>query len=887
MPGSHPRRPHPGRRIVANNLSDHEPVVGRTGIRCSRWVPMVAAALMAASAFVVSGIVRNTYPFGPVSRNTNDLGQQFIPFHAHLRDILTGQAPGDLLINWNSGFGVPFLGDFMAYMGASLSWIVLLFPRDKPDLALFVIATTAIAVAAGAMTAFLRRLRPSGPVWLAIVAGVSYGTCGWAIDDAAYMTEWLNGLIAFPVICLLCEWILRRRSIPSMVVSPLVVALCWMSHFYTVYMATIGAGIIVLARVLSYDKTVSAGHRVSGAFRCMVAVGGGIGLSMPLLLPTFWSVRYSTPSPDVHFEPINWLDFLSRLLSGSERVGLTPGLAVGTVMLLLALSFPFNGKVAARERIVYTLAVALTILSMQIAFTHEVWHGFDSPNGSPFRQAFVVAGMLVILGWMSIAAGLRSFVAVLAPLVVLGGLYVVTWDRFPVTQTTHVMVPIVAAVAAVAWLLTRSTGASVWVRRVAVVLVVGVVMVDVTSSAVAIDKSRSKFLAASGTWGERNDKIRALVESADDWPNSRVAPGALATVNDPMLLGGQGPQYYTSTIPWELSNMLIGLGFGYSSYGRAPIDPQNPVIDAAFGISARVVADKAREGEPQLEKYFAAPLVTARPGAPWKSSDPGPFGAQENIIGADVYEVPRAKPKPAAGVQVSSRRTGELVLVPESDTARPSEVQLTATCHPGSEIYLWAPKFVGEVRANDAKWTSILKPTAKRPGIYTGAPLQRIGTTDANGVADVTLRISGQARLPAAPIGCLDRTALKSAVDKLNQSKPAAVHFGGHSIDINLAPGPARTVVIAVGRTPGWQCSVDGAKAGKPKSLSGMMTVAADADAKEVACFYRPVGGKLGLALGFVAVLALAFMIGLFELLRSRRPGGSDNGRALPVDGRP
>ena len=60
---------------------------------------------------------------------------------------------------------------------------------------------------------------------------------------------------------------------------------------------------------------------------------------------------------------------------------------------------------------------------MQIAFTHEVWHGFDSPNGSPFRQAFVVAGMLVILGWMSIAAGLRSFVAVLAPLVVLGGLY--------------------------------------------------------------------------------------------------------------------------------------------------------------------------------------------------------------------------------------------------------------------------------------------------------------------------------------------------------------------------------------------------------------------------------------------------------------------------------
>ena len=441
------------------------------------------------------------------------------------------------------------------------------------------------------------------------------------------------------------------------------------------------------------------------------------------------------------------------------------------------------------------------------------------------------------------------------------------------------MVPIVAAVAAIAWLLTRSTGASVWVRRVAVVLVVGVVMVDVTSSAVAIDKSRSKFLAASGTWGERNDKIRALVESADDWPNSRVSPGALATVNDPMLLGGQGPQYYTSTIPWELSNMLIGLGFGYSSYGRAPIDPQNPVIDAAFGISARVVpsegglgaiADGVQEGEPRLEKYAAGPLVTQR--SPQDAStDPGPFGTQENVIGSDVYTVPALKPKADPGVNVSSRRTGEFIIRPVADVPMPSKVQLTASCKPGSDIYLWAPKFVGEVLLSGGKWQPILTPDTKRPGIYTGAALRKVGTTGANGVAEVTLRVGGQARLPSSPVGCLDRAALKSAVDKLNQSKPAAVHFGGHSVDVQLKPGTPGNVAIAVVRTPGWQCSVDGAKASKPKSLSGMMTVAVGADSKEVSCFYRPVGGKLGMGLGIVAVLGLAFMIGLFELLRRRR----------------
>ena len=267
--------------------------------------PVLVAAAAGGTTFVASGIIRGTYPFGDRPRSTNDLGQQFVPMYAHLRDIVTGQAPGDLLFNWSSGFGVPFLGDLMAYVGSTLSWIALVLPRDQIDLALFLVAVAAISLGAGAMTAYLRQLRPTGPVWLAIAAGVSYGACAWAIDDAAYMTVWLNGMVAFPVLCLLCEWILRRRSIPSMLVTPFVVALLWTSHFYTVYMATIGAGIVVVARILSYEAAVSWRDRLTGAVRCMVAVGLGIGLAAPLLVPTFQAIRAARPSPKTEFQPIS------------------------------------------------------------------------------------------------------------------------------------------------------------------------------------------------------------------------------------------------------------------------------------------------------------------------------------------------------------------------------------------------------------------------------------------------------------------------------------------------------------------------------------------------------------------------------------------------------
>ncbi|MEV4261432.1 YfhO family protein [Kribbella sp. NPDC049584] len=831
------------------------------GIR-RQW-PVLAAAVAAGLTFVISGVIRGTYPFGDGSRSTNDLGQQFVPMYAHYRDMLTGQGVGDLLFNWSSGFGVPFLGDFMAYVGSTLSWIVLLFPRDHIDLALFLVDVFAIGIAAGAMTAYLRRLRP-GPAWIAVVAGISYGACGWAIDDAAYMSVWLNGLIAFPILCLLCEWILSRRSAVSLLVSPLVVALLWTSHFYTVYMATIGASIVVAARILAYDASVSWWHRLTGAVRCIVAVGLGIGLAAPLLVPTFRIVQAARPSPDVAFRPIGAIDFLARLLPGSEGVGATPGLAVGTVLLLLAVSFPFNRAIPGRERIVWTVTVALTMLSMQVDFTHDVWHGFDTPNGSQYRQAFVVAGLLVIVGWMSAASGLRTVLPVAAPVGVVLVLYVVMWNVRTTTTTTRVVVPLLIVISVAAWLASRRPDR---LRSAAVTLLVGAVIAEVSVSSAAIDAQRSKILSAKAPWGEQHTAIRGLVESVADWPTHRAAPGADQTVNDPMLIGGEGPQYYSSTIPDRVSQQLLDLGFGYSSYGRATIDPQNPVIDAAFAIRHRVVVGD--DDVPKLETYDAAPLVTVRPGKPFTSRDPGPFGVQETALGADVYTIPKVLGEKDPDVSVSDRRGG-LTLVPTAGAALPLETRLHATCAPGSEVWFAAPIYVGDVLVDGRHWVTNLDTKAKSPGIYSGAPMLRVGTAGADGKVEVQLRLAARTKLPSSPIGCLHRDRLEAAAAQFGASKVSAVTVGGHSIHVRLHPGEAAAVVIAVVRIDGWRCSVDGKASRNPSARGGLIAVAAPAGASDVSCAYRLVGTRMGLAVGAVALLGLMLVAAALLVLRRR-----------------
>ena len=77
---------------------------------------------------------------------------------------------------------------------------------------LFAIAVAAFGLAAAAMTAYLRLLRPGGPLWVAVVLGLSYALCGWGVEQGTYMTAWLNGMVAFPVLALLGEWMVTRRS---------------------------------------------------------------------------------------------------------------------------------------------------------------------------------------------------------------------------------------------------------------------------------------------------------------------------------------------------------------------------------------------------------------------------------------------------------------------------------------------------------------------------------------------------------------------------------------------------------------------------------------------------------------------------------------------------
>ncbi|MFE1588694.1 YfhO family protein [Streptomyces sp. NPDC058737] len=924
-----------------------------------RGKPRPAAALLAAAitvtAFCAADAVARSYPFGPRTRAVNDLGNQYVPFHAHLWDLLHGRADGGLLVNWQSGFGSSFLPDLGTYLSSPFALLVALFPRDEIDLAVYVITVLKTACAGAAMAWLLLRLRP-GRWWAAGLLGSAYALCGWSLADASYNPMWLDGLVALPLLCLVGEWALcgRRRLL-----GVLIVALAWIANFYTAYMATLGAGLFLLLRL--WLSGLPRRRALAAAGRATATVALGVGLAAPLVTVVYFGTKHAYPGRVTHFAPVATEDVLARLLPTTYGFG-SPALFVGTTALLLALALPFHRAAPVRVRAGWSLLVVAVALSMQWTPTHLAWHAFATPNGSPYRQTFVLCALLVIAAWHTLSYGVPARRALAAATALLalaaaaasrsGLVHSYTWPVLLLAVTgalggllllrhTEAVRPAAptarpgtgegseaagsASAAAEDAAGTGSasaagegpagTGSSPVVgtavaaggggpggrRRgvlvgLAVVLLVGAQVGEAAATSAAATRLRLNHLDDYAPWGDRQRSQSEAVSEADGWPAHRTDPGREQTVgNDPMVVGGQGAQYYSSLTADVLSRTLTALGDGWTSRGRNLQSLDNAVTDAIFSVGARVHSppDQHQRWNPRdstpvtVSRQDVPPLVTVRPApAPGARTGvsafgPSPYRNQELLLGTRVYTVPALTVRTADGEQperAADDRASTVIEVPRTKDSgakrsrgkaaaapRPS---IAAQCPAGSEVYLWAPHFSGTARLTDT-------PAPPPTGRFTSdaakiAAMQRLGTAPASGRVRIELSPTRTGTVPDGAVGCLDTARLRTAVQRLEETGADEVTVSDGTVRAQLPAGSTGTAVLAAPRIAGWRCAADGAETKPAATYYGLVAVPLDGSATSVTCTFHPPGLRLGAAVGGASLLTLV-LLGTLTAVRRRR----------------
>lgn len=833
-------------------------------------------------AFCVGDALAHNYPFGKHTRSINDLGNQFVPYHAHLWDLLHGKADGGLLLNWQSGYGTSFLPDLGTYLSSPFALLVGVFPRDRIDLAVYVITVMKIGAAAAAMACLLLTLR-RGHWWAAGLLGASYAMCGWTVAAGSYNTMWLDGLIAFPLFCMVVEWARTGRR-PFL--SVVVVALGWTANFYIAYMATLGSALVLIALLLMEpgatrrDWLTSIGR----ASRSMVI---GIGLTAPLLLTIVKGTKLAYPGSVQEFHPVAWSDIFGRLLPGTFTFA-TPALYLDTAALLLAFVLPFHPNVPRRTRLVWTGLVLAVTVSMQWKPTHLAWHAFATPNGSAFRQTFVLSGMMIIAAWIGLAHGLPKLRQIAWGVGVMGVVAVVAAvgaDDGVISRGTYPLLG-VGLVLAVGALLLLRRAELVRSRVLVVVAVVALIGVQIGQSAFTnawSDRKRIELIDDYAPWGSRQDSQEAAIASADSWPDYRTDPGREQTVaNDPLMVGGQGAAYYSSLTPDIWTYTLASLGGGWTSHGRSLQSLDSPVTDVIFSVGARShqPLDPHEPGNPQtkipstITRQQVPPLVTVHPAQPAAHYGDSPYRNQELLLGHTVYDTP--------GPITLHDGHGNLI-PPDGDRfhvaggyadPKGSTYKLEANCPAGDQVYLYTPSVFSHVQVPGG-------PNIRFTGRLTSrrAAAEHVGDVPAGGHVSLSMRVLETSTFGTDAVGCLNMGKLATAERQIAAAAATSEHVTDDGISAQLPQGSRGFAVVAAPAITGWQCSAGNGGVHAGRSYLGLLAVPlpADGSATSISCSFTPPGLHQGEAVAGVSLLGLVALAG-YGWWRRRSGGSASNG---------
>lgn len=833
-----------------------------SGLFSAKKAAALLAAVISVAVFCAADAVAGSYPFGPRTRSVNDLGNQYVPFHAHLWDLLHGRADGGLLVNWQSGFGSSFLPDLGTYLSSPFALLVALFPRDEIDLAVYVITAVKIASAGAAMAWLLLSLRP-GRWWGAGLLGASYALCGWSVALGDYNPMWLDGLLALPLLCLVGEWTLQRRR---PLLGVLIVALAWIANFYTAYMATLGAGLVLLLRLWLCD--LSRRQRLVAAGRAVGTVALGVGLAAPLVTVVYFGTKHAYPGRVVQFTPVHTQDLLARLLPTTYSFG-SPAVYVGVTALLLALALPFHRAVPGRVRAGWTLLVAAVALSLQWRPTHLVWHAFATPQGSFYRQAFVLCALLVIAAWHTLSYGLPDRRALGAAGALLALITAVASRSILVKPVVWpVLVLAVVGAAGGLLLLRRADGREgrTVLAGLALVMLFGGQFGETAATSAVTTRVRLGHMDDYAPWGARQEAQAEAIARVDGWPRYRTDPGREQTVaNDPMEVGGQGAQYYSSLTSDVLSRTLTALGDGWTSRARNLQSLDNPVTDAIFSVGARVHSPTDPHqtylpplgGPLSVSRQDVPPLLTVRSATDRAAFGSSPYRNQELLLGARVYTVPRTAVHDDNGKPLGEKdRVG-------SGTAltRPT---LTAECPAGSQVYLWAPRYSGTARL--AGHTALFRAQYPR----NRAVMAPLGPAPASGRLRIALTPDRPGLVPRGAVGCLDTARLHTAVEHLKATGATRVTVSDATLRAELPAGSRGTAVVAAPRIAGWRCAAGDGAAVPARDYHGLIAVPLDGSATSLTCTFHPPGLRLGTAVGAASLLTL-LLLGAFTAVRRRR----------------
>ncbi len=853
---------------------------------------------LAVSAFFLSGVAMlaayiafGVYPFGEMTICVADMNNQYMHFHATLRELLLGGH--GVFYSFVTAMGDNFLPLYTYYLASPLSLLVALFPAHAIPEALMVITLIKVALCGAAYALFARHVLGERDR-TAVLFAPCYALCSYVASYASNIM-WLDALALLPIVLLLTYRLLKTGKWVALCVA---LAALFYTQFYIAYMV----GIFTFLCFAGALWVLRVERPFLRFLQFSLATGIAAGLCACTLVPT--ALRLFSTSAELANITVKVLNpgaplegLISRLFFGVidsiKGAGAAP-LYAGTISLILMIAYFTNKHIPGRERIAMGVITLFLFVSTMVPELTYFWQAFDFAAWFQYRFTFLLCFLFVAMAHRCLMHidGVRAWVL---PLPLVAGAVFLLFVHPIEYASTQRFVPTAILVLLAVWTLLLLTyrlrptwrGALSWVM---ILLVCGEMAGNMvlTMRGIDFDEPYRRHAELSESLGNRRALLAQLPDTAD--APYRVGDNTTMHPNDQLSLGYMGIQLFSSTSSSPLCAYLSRFGLlsrGVSSHYLGT----NIALDSLWGIrytlshaplNAYYYPLDEQHGMVLAENQYVLPMAFTAPSSMLGYRSEPLKTAQRNEVFAvlrdDFFQMENGLYRALFGEQIGELFTPVIreEVAYQAVTAKPADHGSTSLSWDGSEqtstvhytirtaqagpLYIY---FTGMPQVGDAHVEYDGQTIVELPK-YDLSCAVYVGDFDADETVELDLVLDGeQIMLDSDYMYSLNMDALADASDIAYAGELRDVRWHATGITGTVEAGPDQVLYLSIPYDTGWRATVDGAPVAVSRALDVFTAVAVPEGTHQVSLRYTPPGfvpGAIVSAVSLAALVALALV---------------------------
>lgn len=544
-------------------------------------------ALLMLTVFAILQI----HPFG-TGKNmilTVDCYHQYAPFLVETRNkILSGES---LFFSWNVGLGTNFWAVFANYCSSPLNILAVFFPAKYIGDCIAFLAVIRCGLTGLFMSYLLSELDNKRKDLCLTAFSSAYALCGWAISYF-WNIMWHDAVVLLPLIVF---GLLKMFKEKKPLLYCLSLATCLISNFYSGYFVCLFLVFFAPILYISITESVTLKNFWSAAWRFAVYSLIGGGLSAFLTLSTFITLQDSSATGGTFpkkFQVMNdMFDFISRFLV-APNPNIRDGMAnvySGIFIAMLIPLFFLCKKIRLREKIAYGVGLAIMYISLSSRMMTYIWHGFHFPNQIPYRQAFLISFLVVLMGY-KVLRNLKSFTKreLMVPCLSMIA-FLILYEKIGEGQEGYLAIGLsflfIIIYTAVLRVIAENKKSAMFQQ----ILLFCVLIAEIATSTIATVSLVAAHESFTGWdfYGSHYDEVQQLMEESEaqceyGFERSEIYPAYIC--NQPALYNMKGISIFTSTARESFVTFIKNLGFHNNGINSMRSYGMTEVTCSLFGV---------------------------------------------------------------------------------------------------------------------------------------------------------------------------------------------------------------------------------------------------------------------------------------------------------------